>query len=104
MNGKKPHYLIHGHLHSTMITDYSARSGSLCGTNAYAEKQLNLHGRASQNILIIDKDKSVTPIRIDLQNVDDVKGYEIIDALEAYNAKSNSKIDKKTTILKIVRV
>ena len=103
-NGYKPDYLIYGHLHSTFITDYSARSGSLCGSNAYAEKQLNLHGRASQNIMIIDKYKTVTPIRIDLQNVEKVKGYDIIEKLESYNTKSQSKMTKKDVIVQVVKI
>lgn len=103
-NGYKPDYLIYGHLHSTFITDYSARSGSLCGSNAYAEKQLNLHGRASQNIMILEKDNSVTPIRIDLQNVSGVKGYDVIKKLESYNSKSKSKMTKKDVIVQVVKI
>ena len=92
--GATPDYLIHGHFHSTMITDYSSRSGSLCGSNAYSVKQLNLTGRASQNILIVHKDKSVTSIRIDLQNATN-SGYDIVKELEAYDCLGFAKQEKR---------
>ena len=32
----------------------------------------------------------------------EIKGYSVISELEAYNAKSVSKLDKKTTVLRVV--
>lgn len=94
--------IICGHIHSTYISDFFARSGSLPGANEYSEKALQLISCASQNIhIIFNKDKRDT-IRIDLQDVSHVKGYNIIKELEAYNAKSAEKATKKETIFKVI--
>ena len=60
----------------------------MCGGNSYSSNTLGFMTRASQNIYIINKDLSYKGIKIDLQNVDDVKGYDIIEELEIYNVKS----------------
>ena len=41
-------------------------------------------------------------IVVDLQNTDNIKGYEIIKELEAYDAKSASKVNNHTTIFQVV--
>lgn len=95
--------ILCGHLHEAKITDTLARCGSLVGNNAYADVGLNLYGRASQNVHIIHDDGSVDTIRVDLQDVNEKSSmYEIDKDLEAYNAKSMSKIQKQTNVLKIV--
>lgn len=92
-----------GHLHETNITDTLLRSGSLVGNNAYADVGLNLNSRASQNYYIIDKEGTVDATRVDLQNVkDDSPMYDIVEELDAYNAKSIDKIKDVKNVLKIV--
>lgn len=84
-------YLFHGHLHSSRIGDTYARCGSLCGSNSYSEGALNLTSRASQLIGIFYPDKTNSIMRIDLQDVDNIEGYNIIDELVEYNIKSETK-------------
>ena len=106
MNGKqyfknKPFdFALIGHLHSTQIGDNYARSSSLCGSNVYSDKALNLYGKAAQNIHIT-KNKVTHSMKIDLQNAD-CDGYEYDKSLEAYDAKSYKKLHKQETIIKIV--
>ncbi len=100
--GKLIDFILHGHYHSTAITDLSARSASLCGANAYSDKQLNLYGKASQNIHVVMKDKSIHNFRIDLQNVEGVQGYDIVKELEEYHAKSARKLHNSKTTLEVV--
>lgn len=95
-------FIICGHLHSTMIQDNLARSASLVGSNAYSERSLNLAGTAAQNIYCFMEDGDRHDVRIDLQNVDNWKGYDIKKELFAYNAKSAQKNYKKETIFKII--
>ena len=99
--GVKIDFMICGHLHETMITDMFERSSSLVGANAYSENALNLSSRAAQNIYIMTEDGR-HDVRIDLQNVDKFKGYDIKEELCAYNAKSAKKMHKKQTIFKII--
>lgn len=99
--GHKIDYSIGGHIHATRITDFSARSGSMSGSNSYNENVLGLLGRASHNCYVVNGKKRAVQIN-DIQDVDDVVGYEIISQLEAYNAKSNSKLKTNVAIMKIV--
>tara|TARA_Y100001937_G_scaffold83439_1_gene112866 strand:+ start:961 stop:2193 length:1233 start_codon:yes stop_codon:yes gene_type:complete len=98
-------FVISGHIHSARVGDTYGRSASLVGANAYSEKNLNLEGRASQNVYIFYKNKTIDGIKIDLQNYDD-KGYDITKELQeyAYNSKSNAKLKQGKTILKIITV
>ena len=98
-------FVISGHIHSARVGDTYGRSASLVGANAYSEKNLNLEGRASQNVYIFYKNKTIDGIKIDLQNYDD-KGYDITKELEeyAYNSKSDDKLKQGKTILKIITV
>lgn len=95
-------YIIYGHVHCSNISNYSARSASLCGSNTYNEQELGLVGRASQNIYIFYDNKTRDGIAIDLQNIDNIEGYDIIKELEAYNAKSSSKLHKNNVIFSVV--
>ena len=94
-------FIICGHLHETMIRDNIARSASLVGSNAYSENALNLSGTAAQNIYCFTDDGR-HDIRIDLQETNGWEGYDIKEALFAYNAKSAQKTHKKETIFKII--
>jgi len=80
-------YVIFGHFHTSRITDLFARSGGLCGANAYSDNQLQLSSRASQNIFLIDRN-GIDGIKIDLQHSSDYDGYGIDDLLETYNVSS----------------
>jgi calcineurin-like phosphoesterase family protein len=98
-------FVISGHIHSARVGDTYGRSSSLVGANAYSEKNLNLEGRASQNIYVFYKNKTIDGIKIDLQHYDD-KGYDISKELQeyAYNTKSDAKLKQGKTILKIITV
>lgn len=95
-------FVIFGHLHTTYVGDVFSRSSSLAGANAYSEYALQTVGRASQTVHIIKNNKEVDTLKISLQNVDDIEGYDIIPYLEAYNMKSTTKLHRNTTIMEIV--
>ena len=101
-HGTLINYVICGHFHSARVGDNYSRSASLSGSNAYSDKELQLAGRASQNIFIFWEDGNHDGIKIDLQCVDKIEGYDIKKELEAYNAKSAEKMHHGETILKIV--
>jgi predicted phosphodiesterase/DNA-binding transcriptional ArsR family regulator len=90
-------FMLFGHFHDCSISDLYARSSALCGANAYSDSKLNLAGRASQLIHIVTDD-SVNSIKIDLQNTEGYDGYDIDSELEAYNAKSLTKVIRRKTI------
>lgn len=98
-------FVISGHIHSARVGDTYGRSSSLVGANPYSEKNLNLEGRASQNIYVFNENKTIDGIKIDLQNYDDV-GYDINKAIEeySYNSKSKEKLKEGKTILKIITI
>ncbi len=89
--GIKIDFALYGHLHATLITDFYARSASLCGANSYSDNDLQFSSKASQNIHIIS-DTDIHSFKLDLQNVDGIEGYKIDEDLIAYNAKSHEKI------------
>ena len=93
-------FVIFGHIHEAYISDRFARSASLAGDNSYSSQSLQLAGRASQNIHIISAN-SINSIKIDLQDTDKSKGYDITYALEQYNAKSWGKAHTETKIITI---
>lgn len=95
-------FVLLGHLHSARIGDTYARGSSLVGANAYSDRALQLTSRASQNIHIVYNTDRIDSIKIDLQDVTGVKGYDINRSLQAYNTKSIEKVLKKETIFKIV--
>lgn len=84
-------FILFGHLHSCHIGDLYARGSSLCGANAYSNSDLQLSSKASQNIHIVT-DNEINSMKIDLQNTENIIGYNIDEDLEAYNAKSIEKI------------
>jgi predicted phosphodiesterase/transposase-like protein len=94
-------YVIFGHIHSARVGDNFSRSSSMVGSNDYAEKALNLLGRASQNCYIFYDNGNRDGIKIDLQNpVSD--GYNIDESLASYNAKSAAKVNRGETVFKVV--
>ena len=95
-------YVLSGHLHEACVSDNYSRSASMCGQNAYSDRGLQLSGRASQNIGIFYKNKNRDIIKVDLQNYEDVVGYDVTTEIEAYNAKSHDKLCSNKTIIKIV--
>jgi predicted phosphodiesterase/DNA-binding MarR family transcriptional regulator len=101
-NGVRVDFVIWGHIHEALIADQYARSSSLVGANTYAEHALNLSGRASQNFYVMHKGGGFDGIKIDLQNTDDVDGYNIQSRLEAYNTKSVEKCRQPQTIFQVV--
>jgi len=101
LQGHKIDYLVGGHIHALNLTEISARSSSLCGDNAYANNALGLTGRATHNCFVVNGKKRYTQVN-DVQDVDDIDGYEIISQLEAYNAKSTSKLKQHPVIMQIV--
>ena len=101
--GVRIDYVMYGHLHQALISDWYARSSSLCGDNAYSNEGLNLMGKASQNIYIIQPTKrEVHAMKVDLQNTEGVVGYNIKKELEAYNSKSADKLHENRVIVQVV--
>ena len=94
-------YVIFGHVHSARVGDNFSRSSSMVGSNDYAEKALNLSGRASQNCYIFYSNGNRDGIKVDLQNpISD--GYDIDESLASYNAKSAAKVNRGETVFKVV--
>jgi len=89
--GIKIDFAIYGHLHSALITDYYARSSSLCGSNAYSDNDLQFSSKASQNIHVFTN-KDIHSFKIDLQDTENVQGYNIDNEIQSYTAKSYEKI------------
>lgn len=83
-------HILCGHIHATVISDYVSRNASLVGSNAYAEEALGFVSKAAQNVHIVTP-QGLDGLKCDLQNVDGVEGYDIIDQLAAYNARSADK-------------
>lgn len=94
-------YVIFGHMHSAQLGDMYSRSSSLCGSNAYSEKSLNLAGRASQNIYIFYENGLRDAIKVDLQ-VNEGDAYKVDVNLATYNPKSADKTESKTSIFSVV--
>ncbi len=94
-------FVIFGHLHSCRIGDVYARGSSVVGANDYSDKGLCLISRASQNIHVIYGSNDRDSIRIDLQDTNGIKGYDIKKELEAYDAKSLDKTKKHETIFRV---
>lgn len=76
LNGTVIDYLIFGHLHGCLISDRFARSGSVCGGNAYSTLDLGFPTSASQNVFIVDSE-GINGTRIDLQSYSEYEPYHI---------------------------
>ena len=88
--GVKITHVLCGHIHATVISDYVSRNSSLVGSNAYSEEALGFVSKAAQNVHIVTP-QGLDGFKCDLQNTDGVDGYDIIEQLEAYNARSADK-------------
>jgi hypothetical protein len=88
-NGKTVHGVFSGHYHFSSCTGFANQCGSMCGGNAYSSNALGYFSKATQNIYLIDSKYSMDAITVDLQNVDNVEGYDIIKELERYQVRSN---------------
>ena len=80
-----------GHYHYASLGDFASQSSNLCGSNAYSDVDLKYISRASQNFYIVNEDLGYDGIKIDLQEVDNYEGYDIIDELEYYNVRSTKE-------------
>jgi len=99
LQDKTINYVLFGHFHTARITDLFARSGGVCGANAYSDNQLQLSSRASQNCFLADRD-GIHGMKIDLQKgYDEFDGYKIDPMLEAYRVTAAKRVpwmrDKK---------
>jgi len=99
--GKCPNFIIMGHYHSTVVTPFYIRSGSLMGVENYSGKKLHFSGRASQNIIIINEDGSHDTRVIDLQSPDN-EGYDIVEELERYKIDNEKSYNQQITIRNMV--
>lgn len=98
-------HILCGHIHATVISDYVSRNASLVGSNAYSEEALGFVSKAAQNCHIVTP-QGLDGVKLDLQNVDGVEGYEIISQLATYNAKSADKagmaMREPTTLVQVI--
>lgn len=101
VKGYQVDYVLFGHIHFTNMTDIYGRSGSLVGSNGYSDRALDLITRAAQNSYIIDDEKNIHGLKFNLQNTENITGYEIEDDLEAYSIDS---VDKGSSPEQEVRV
>lgn len=95
-------YIIMGHIHEALIADTYARSSGLPGANGYSENALNLTSRASQNLYIFFEDKSHDCIKVDLQNVDGIVGYNINMALAGEIVPDPTVVKRSNQTVKVV--
>ena len=106
--GQRITHILAGHIHASLVGDYVSRNASLAGANAYSGQALQLASKAAQNFHVVDKANggSLFGIKVDVQNVEGIEGYHVIDELKAYNAKSHNKAyhstHKMTPIVVIV--
>lgn len=100
LRGVNLDFMISGHIHCTRITDLSARTSSMAGSNTYNEHALNLIGRAS-GICYVVKNGERSMQYVDLQEADN-DGYEYLKCMEAYNIKSDAKLKTSVPIIQIV--
>ena len=100
LRGVNLDFMLAGHIHATRITDLSARTASMAGTNTFNENALNLISRAA-GICYTVKNGDRSMQYIDLQNANN-EGYDYLKCMEAYNIKSDSKLHNSTPIFQVV--
>ncbi len=76
---------LSGHVHDPRITGHWIRSGSIMGTDSYAGEGMNLSGVAAQAVIHLTTQRRNVHI-IDLQDCDNVEGYDIIDFAGAFGS------------------
>lgn len=96
--GVRVDYVIWGHLHQASISDNFSRSSSMVGANDYSDKALNLTGRPSQNAYVFEWNGNRHGHKIDLQNVDGIKGYNIDSSLITY---SNRPVARGCNVIEV---
>lgn len=101
LQGRRIDYMLGGHIHATRITDYTSRGSSLSGSNSYNENALNLAGRAAATCYVVKNSRRYVN-NIDLQSVEGVDGYAVVEQLKAYHAKSVEKLQVKQIIHQVV--
>lgn len=98
-------HILCGHIHASVVSDYVSRNASLVGSNAYSEEALGFISKAAQNIHIVTP-QGLDGVKCDLQNVEGVDGYDIIEKLAEYNARSADKaheaMNEPQTIVRVV--
>lgn len=98
-------HILCGHIHATIVSDYISRNASLVGSNAYSEEALGFVSKAAQNVHVVTS-QGLDGFKCDLQNIDGIDGYDVIDKLAEYNAKSADKarqvIGDPQTIIQVV--
>jgi len=98
-------HILCGHIHASVVSDYVSRNASLVGSNAYSEEALGFISKAAQNIHIVTP-QGLDGVKCDLQNVDGIDGYDIIEKLAEYNARSADKaheaMAEPQTIVRVV--
>lgn len=99
--GIKVDLMFWGHIHEALIADNYGRSSSLVGSNTFNEKALNLDGRASQNFYVVHESGGFDGVKIDLQDVSGINGYDLEERLQAYNTKSANKARTTSVIHRI---
>lgn len=95
-------FVVFGHVHTALVHNHFARSGSLVGANDYTDRGLQLTTGASQNVHVFYRGGDHDSLVINLNNTDGWQGYDIVEALESYNAKSEKKLHQQTVIHQIV--
>jgi len=88
--GQRVSHVLCGHIHATLISDYISRNASMAGANAYSDEGLNFASKAAQNLHIVSR-RGLDGIKLDLQDYQEVQGYQIIPQLEAHCAQSLDK-------------
>lgn len=97
LNGTRITHILAGHIHSAMVSDFASRNSSLSGGNAYSEEALGFCSKASQNMHIVFNQTAragtagLDGIKLDLQNVDNVEGYPIVELLAQHSARGSDK-------------
>lgn len=101
LQGTPIDFVLGGHIHATRITDFSSRGSSMAGSNSYNEFALNLLGRASATCYVVRGGRRYV-LLVDLQDVTGIDGYNIVNKLEEYHAKSVGKLHTKEIIHQVV--
>lgn len=84
-------YVLLSHIHCTRNSNFFSRHGSLVGGNAYSNSTLNLQTRASQNILTVSKNGDINSLMVDLEDVDDITGYDISNEIKKFSLRPRDK-------------
>lgn len=102
MKDKKLDAITVGHIHSSYFKHQGVmvvRNSSLVGGNSYSESK-GYSSRASQTILIVDS-KSITPIPVDLQEVENILGYDYPKSTAAFNCMFDNRSNEQSNFVNI---